>query len=277
MPYATVNGLSMYYADNGDGDPVVLLHGGLGSGDMFAPILPDLIKTRRVITVDLQAHGRTADIDRPLRWETLADDLAAFIDEIGLVRPDVFGYSLGGEVALRFAIDHPDAFRRLVLLSCSYTRDGWFPEVRAGFDAMGAGLADFAVPVRDAYTAIAPRPQDFAVLLDKVGDLLRQPYDWGAEIERIDAPVMLAFADADSISPEFVVKFYQLLGGGTRDAHWDGSLRAPTRLAIMPGQIHTDLLTSPGLAVEITRFLDEPTLVPPSLELPPFRPPNRRS
>jgi pimeloyl-ACP methyl ester carboxylesterase len=273
MPYADVNGLSMYYAEQGAGDALVLVHGGLGSGEMFAPILPDLAKARRVITLDLQANGRTADVNRPLRWETLADDLAAFIDKLGLVRPDVLGYSLGGGVALRFAIEHPGAFRRLVLLATPYARIGWFPEILAGFDAMGAGLADFVGPVRGWYIAIAPRPEDFPVLLEKTGDLLRQPYDWSADVENIDAPVMLGYADADSIRPEHVVKFYELLGGGRRDGHWDGSLRPAARLAVLPGQVHTDVLMSPGLAEAITRFLDERTLIPPSLELPSASPP----
>jgi pimeloyl-ACP methyl ester carboxylesterase len=266
MPYADVNGLALYYAEHGVGDPLILLHGGFGSGEMFAPILADLAKTRRVITVDLQANGRTADVGRPLRWATMADDVAAFIEHLGLNRPDVLGYSLGGGVALRLAIQQPDVLRRLVLLATPYARDGWFPEVLAGFDAMGRQLAGMLGPLRDTYVSIAPRPEDFPVLLDKTGDLLRQPYDWGADVGDITAPVMLVYGDADSVRSEHVVKFYELLGGGQRDAHWDGSLRAAARLAILPGQIHTDVLTSPGLVQAITRFLDEPTLIPPSIE-----------
>lgn len=266
MPYADLNGLSLYYAEHGAGDPLILLHGGFGSGEMFAPILPDLAKDRRVITVDLQANGRTADVDRPLRWETMADDIAALINHLELKKPNVLGYSLGGGVALRLAIQHPDLIRRLVLLATPAARDGWFPEVRGGFDVMGAQLADALGPLRDAYEQMAPRPEDWPVLLDKAGDLLRQPYDWTQELPDITAPVMLIYGDADSITPEHVVMVYKLLGGGRRDAHWDGSLRAAARLAILPGQIHTDVLSSPELVQTVTRFLAEQTLVPPSLE-----------
>jgi pimeloyl-ACP methyl ester carboxylesterase len=265
MPYLDVNGLSLYYEEHGTGDPLILLHGGFGSGETFAPVLPDLAETRRVITVDLQANGHTADVDRPLRWETMADDLAALIRRLGLDGPDVLGYSLGGGVALRLAIQYPGILRRLVLLAAPCARDGWFPEVLAGFDVMGRNLSDALGPLRDAYIKIAPRPEDWPVLLDKTGDLLRQPYDWTSQIGDIAAPVMLIYGDADSVRPEHVVMFYQLLGGGRRDAHWDGSLRAAARLAILPGQIHTDMLTSPELTQVVTRFLAEPVLVPPSL------------
>jgi len=218
-----------------------------------------------VITVDLQANGRTADIDRPLRWETMADDLAALINHLE-IKPDILGYSLGGGVALRLAIQHPDLIRRLVVLSAPCARDGWFPEVRKGFDIMGRQLADALGPLREGYEKIAPRPEDWLVLLDKTGDLLRQPYDWTRDIQKTTAPVMLIFGDADSVRPEHVVMVYKLLGGGRRDAHWDGSLRAAARLAILPGQVHTDMLTSPELVQAVTRFLAERTLVPPSLE-----------
>lgn len=268
MPYLDVNGLSLYYEEHGAGDPLVLLHGGLGSGEMFAPILPDLAKNRRVILVDLQAHGRTADIGRPLRCETMADDVAGLIRGLGLEQPDVLGYSLGGAVALRLAIQYPDLIRRLVLVAVPYARSGWFPEVLGGFDQMGARLAEFLKPSPpyQTYTRVAPRPEDWPVLLDKTGDLLRQDYDWSGEVPSITAAVMLVYADADSVTPEHIVDFYRRLGGGQRDAHWDGSLRAPVRLAIVPGHIHTDLLSAPELPSMILRFLDAEPLVPPSME-----------
>ena len=127
MSYADVNGLSLYYCEHGSGEPLVLLHGGFGSGEMFGPVLPALAEHRRIIAVDLQAHGRTADVARPLRFETMADDVAALIGHLGLVRSDVMGVSMGGAVALRTAIQHPEAVDRLVPVSVPFRRDGWFP------------------------------------------------------------------------------------------------------------------------------------------------------
>jgi pimeloyl-ACP methyl ester carboxylesterase len=216
----------------------------------------------------VQAHGRTADTGRPLRFETMGDDIAELIRHLGLDQVDVLGYSLGGGAALRLAIQHPALVRRLVLLSVPGKRTGWYPEVLAGFDAMGAQFAEVfkPSPIYEVYSRVAPRVEDFPVLLDKAGDLLRQDYDWTGEVAGFSAPVMLVFGDADSVQPEHIVEFYQLLGGGQRDAHWDGSLRAPSRLAVLPGRIHTDILTAPGLAAAVGAFLDEPVLVPPSME-----------
>ncbi|HJZ01224.1 MAG TPA: alpha/beta hydrolase, partial [Streptosporangiaceae bacterium] len=153
MSYADVNGISLYYEEHGSGQPLILLHGGLGSGDMYAPILPLLAKGRRVITVDLQAHGRTADIDRPLRYETLGDDVAGLIRHLGVAQADVMGYSFGAATALRTAIQHPDLVRRLVVTSIPCRRDGWYPESLAGMDAMGSALAGMLMqsPVYETY------------------------------------------------------------------------------------------------------------------------------
>jgi pimeloyl-ACP methyl ester carboxylesterase len=268
MSYAHVNGLTLYYEEHGDGgEPLIMLHGGFGTGADFGPVRDELARTRRVITADLQAHGGTADIDRPLRFRTMADDIAGLIDHLGLEQADVFGYSLGGGVALRLAIQYRRRVRRLVLLSAPASRDGWYPEVRAGFDAMGRHLEPMfkQSPLYAAYAKVAPRVEDFPVLIDKVGDATRQDYDWTAEVAGITAPVMLIYADADSVSPAHIAEFYALLGGGLKDASWDGSARPAARLAIMPGQIHTDMLTAPGLAAAVSTFLDAAALVPPPM------------
>jgi pimeloyl-ACP methyl ester carboxylesterase len=268
MSYAHVNGLSLYYQEHGDGgEPLILLHGGFGTGDTFGPVLDELAATRRVITADLQAHGGTADVDRPLRFETMADDIAALTGHLGLEHADVLGYSLGGGVALRLAIQHPHLVRRLVLVSVTARRDGSYPEVRAAMDAMGRQLEPMfrQSPIYPAYAKLAPRVEDFPVLIDKVGELNRRDYDWTTEIAGITAPVMLVYGDADSVIPAHIAEFYALLGGGLRDGHWDGSARPAARLAILPGQIHTDMLTAPGLAGAVSMFLDTPVLVPPPL------------
>src|SRR5579862_1667483 len=266
MSYADVNGVSLYYETHGSGQPLILLHGGLGSGDMYAAIMPELAKGRQVITADLQGHGHTADVDRPLRHETMADDVAGLIEQLGLEQADVMGYSLGGGTALRLAIQHPSLVRRLVLTSVPCRRDGWFPESRAGMDQMGAQQAPMLMqsPVYDLYSQVAPRVEDFTVLLDKTGDLLRRDYDWSAEIAAITAPVMLVYGDADSITPAHIVEFYGLLGGGLRDANWDGSARSVARLAILPGRTHYDIFTAAEWPAAVIPFLDEPSLEPPA-------------
>ena len=265
MSYADVNGVSLYYEEHGSGQPLILLHGGLGSGDMYAPILPLLAKGRRVITVDLQAHGRTADVDRPLRYETLGDDVAGLIGHLGLAQADVMGYSFGAGTALRTAIQHPDLVRRLVITSFPCRRDGWFPESLAGMDQMGAQLAGMLMqsPVYEAYARLAPRVEDFPVLLERTGELLRRDYDWSAEVANITAPVMLVFADADAVRPAHIVEFYGLLGGGLRDANWDGSLRPVARLAVLPGHTHYDIFASADLPAVVIPFLEAASLEPP--------------
>ncbi len=268
MSYADVNGVSLYYQEHGSGRtqwPLILLHGGLGAGDMYAPILPALAGDRRVITVDLQAHGHTADVDRPLRYETLGDDVAGLIGHLGLAQADLMGYSFGAATALRTAIQHPDLVRRLVIVSFPCRRDGWYPESLAGMDQMGSGLAEMLKqsPLYEMYSRAAPRVQDWPSLLDKTGELLQRDYDWSAEIAKITAPVMLVYADADAVRPAHIVEFYALLGGGLHDANWDSSARPVARLAILPGHTHYDIFASADLPAAVIPFLDAASLEPP--------------
>jgi pimeloyl-ACP methyl ester carboxylesterase len=264
MSYADVNGISLYYEEHGSGQPLVLLHGGYGSGEMFGAILPLLASGRRVITVDLQGHGRTADVDRPLRFQTMGDDIAALIGHLGLEQADVMGYSLGAGTALRTAIQHPDRVRRLVVVSHPARRGGWFPQSLAGFDQMGPAFAEVMKqsPLYEAYARVAPRVEDWPVLVDKMGTMLREDYDWSAEVAKITAPVMLAYGDADSVWPAHIAEFYALLGGGLRDANWDGSARPVARLAILPGHTHYDIFMSPDLTGAVIPFLDAASLAP---------------
>jgi pimeloyl-ACP methyl ester carboxylesterase len=266
VSYADVNGISLYYEEHGSGQPLVLLHGGLAAGSMYAPILPELAKGRRVILVDLQAHGHTADVDRPLRYETMADDIAGLIGHLGLVQADLMGYSFGAATAVRTAIQHPALVRRLAIVSLPFRRDGWYPESRAGMDQMGSQLADVLKqgPLYATYAAAAPRVQDWPVLLDKAGELLRRDYDWSADLAAITAPAMLVYADADAIIPSHIVDFYARLGGGLRDASWDGSARSVARLAVLPGQTHYDIFGSPALAAAVIPFFDADSLEPPA-------------
>ncbi|MGR6321341.1 alpha/beta fold hydrolase [Micromonospora soli] len=257
MSYADVNGVWLWYESHGSGHPLVLLHGGYGSVDMFAPILPALAARRRVIAVDLQGHGRTADVDRPLRYESMADDVAGLLRHLDLAEADLLGYSLGGGVALRTAIQHPDLVRRLVLVSTPCRRQGWYPEVLAAMAGHGEQVAEQmrGTPPHELYARVAPRPQDWPRLWVKTGELLRREYDWSAEVAALPMPVLLVYADADSIPVRHAAEFFGLLGGGHRDAGWDGADRPLSRLAVLPGLTHDEIAGSPALPGVVLPFL----------------------
>ncbi len=258
--YANINGLKMYYEIHGMGKPLVLLHGGLGGVDMYAQLLPDLAESRQVIAVELQGHGHTADIDRSLSFELMADDIAALIRQLALKQADLVGYSLGGGVALHTSIRHPDLVRKLVLVSTPFKSEGWFPENRAGMKAMNAQAAQALVgtPPHQAYMNVAPKPEDWTTLVTKTGQLIGQDYDWSAGVSKLQMPTMIVVGDADAVRPAHAVQFFELLGGGQKDAGWDGSGMPNARLAMLPGTTHYNIIFSPMLASVVTRFLDEP-------------------
>ncbi len=258
--YAPVNGINLYYEVYGTGEPLILLHGGVGAIEMFGEVLPMLAQGRQVIAVDLQAHGRTADVDRPMTFEAMADDIAGLIQYLGFEKADVMGYSLGGGVALKTVIDHPELVRKLVLVSAPFKSDGWYPEVLAGMAQMSAAAAEpmKQTPMYQLYASIAPKPEDWPVLLTKLGDLLRQPYDWSKDIPNITVPTMLVVGDADSVRTAHAVEFFELLGGGKADAGWDGSGMSNSRLAILPGITHYTIFSSPAMASTVIPFLDAP-------------------
>ena len=259
MSHADVNGLSLYYEEHGAGKPLLLLHGGMAGGEIFADLAPALAERRRVIVPDFQGHAHTAEIDRPLRPEHLADDVAALLDHLGIDRADVMGYSLGGMTAWRLAIQHPERVRRLVVVAAGCRRDGSFPEVLAAMDAMSAEMAPLmeASPVHRHYAQVAPRPQDWALHVGRTAEMLKVPFDWRDEVAAIEAPTMLVFADSDSVTPDHVAELFRLRGGGLRDAGWDGSARPVARLAVLPGRTHYDLVDSPLLLPAVLPFLDE--------------------
>ncbi len=262
--YASVNGLSLYYEIRGAGQPLILLHGGVGSIEMFGEVLPLLAQDRQVIAVDLQAHGRTADIDRPLSFELMADDIAVLIRQLGFESADLMGYSLGGGVALQTAIRFPQLVHKLVLVSTPCGSTGWYPEVRAGMQQMGAGAAEpmKQTPMYPVYASVAPRLQDWPVLLTKLGRLLSQDYDWSEQVVKIKTPTMIVVGDADSVRTAHAVELFELLGGGKADAGWDGSGMSTARLAILPAMTHYTIFSSPVLVATVTPFLDEPLSMP---------------
>jgi len=252
------HGVSYYYEVRGTGEPLLLLHGGLGTIEMFDPILDMLTHHRTVIAVDLHGHGRTTLGDRPFSLIDMADDMAVVLKALGYQVVDVLGYSMGGGVALRFAIQHPELARRVALVSASFAREGYHPEMLPMQEQVSAAAAEFMkdTPMYGAYVAVAPNPEDFPKLLDRMGELMRTPYNWSADVKKLTMPVILVFGDSDMFRLEHVVEFYKLLGGGQRDAGWQREHMAKNRLAILPGVTHYEMLDSVALAPTVMPFLD---------------------
>jgi pimeloyl-ACP methyl ester carboxylesterase len=259
--YAEVNGVNLYYETHGAGRPMILLHGGLGSGEMFGPILPTLADHHQVIAVDLQGHGRTADIDRPLDIRLMADDVAALIDHLGLRKPDVVGYSLGGGVALQVAIKYPEKVGRLVTASANISRDAIYPEILQQQGQVSRAAAEFMkeTPMYELYQRVAPRPEDFPKLLDKIGEAMAKDFDFTDEVRGLQMPTLVVAADADMAPPSHYAEVFKLLDGGLRDGGWQGEARPKGghALAILPGLTHYNIFLSPIFAAVTLSFLDQ--------------------
>ncbi len=252
--FADVNDQHIFYSVHGIGKPLVVLHGGIDP-DSFGRNLAELARHRQVIAPHLQAHGRTPDTDRPLRSETMGDDIAALIGHLNLGKADVMGYSLGAGVALQTAIRHPHMVDRLVVVSAAMRQDGFYPEVVAAFKQLQANAATIGPGVKTSPLGQAYPDVDWTNLFRKVGDMTKRPYDWRAEIARLQARTLLVFADADAIRPEHMVEFWQALGGGRRDAGIEGSLRPANQLAIVPNSTHYTLAVDPMLPEIVERLL----------------------
>jgi pimeloyl-ACP methyl ester carboxylesterase len=253
--YAPIHGQQLYYEVHGNGKPLVLLHGGVAASEAFGTNLPLLAATHQVIAVHLQGHGHTRDVDRPLRFETLADDVAALIEHLGLKKAAVLGYSLGGGVALQLAIRHPALVERLVVVSQAMKRSAWFPEVLAGFDQMAAHASQIGANIKQSPMGKLYPEVDWARLMARIAEMESHDYDWSTAVAGIKVPTMLIFADADAMRPEHIVEFYKLLGGGQRDAGMDGSQRGPAQLAIVPGASHYNILATDAVGRLALPFL----------------------
>jgi len=261
--YAQVNGLNMYYEIRGSGEPLVLLPGGFMTIEAMGEIVPQLATTRRVIGVELQGHGHTADIERALRYELMADDIAALIRHLGLEHADIFGYSLGGGVALQTAIRHPEVVRKLTLASTPFKKDGWYPEVLAGMASIS--VETFAgTPIHEAYLKTSPRPEAWPTVVAKMRQLVPSDYDWAEGVAALKTPTLILVGDADSVRLAHALEFFGLLGGGKTDGDMSGL--PPARLAVLPATTHVGwappnhgIMTRTELLLPIiTEFLDAP-------------------
>lgn len=253
-----INGISYHYEIQGQGDPVLLLHGGLGSMDMFRDVLPILTQERQVIMVDLHGHGRTPLGDRSINMADIGADLAALLDGLGYEQVDVLGYSFGAWAALHLAASAPQQVHRLVLTSAPFAREGFFAEMLPQQAQLSGAMADAmrATPMYQSYAAVAPNPNEFPRLLDEMGRLMRDPYDYSAAVGRLTMPVMLIYGDSDMVRPEHVVQFYQMLGGGQRDAGWQREHMSRNRLAILPDLTHYEMFIAPQVFHTALPFLN---------------------
>jgi pimeloyl-ACP methyl ester carboxylesterase len=254
--YAPVNGLNMYYEIHGTGQPLVVLHGSFMTIELLGKLVPELAASRQVIALEFQGHGHTADIDRPITYEQLADDTAALLRHLRVDIADVYGYSLGGGVALQLAIRHPQLVRRLVVVSASYSSNGVYPEVWAAIAQITPALFD-GTPWREAYNRTAPSPEAFPTLVAKLTELDKTPFAWPPEaVKAITAPTMVIIGDSDGTLPEHAVDMFRLRGGGV---FGDVAGLPAAQLAILPGTTHVGMLDrAEWLAAMIVPFLDAP-------------------
>ena len=252
MKFRTANEFDLYHEVHGEGEPLVLLHGGVHGIVGIQPLVEAMARRRRVIAVELEAHGRSGAAGRPLSWDAMAADVVDLLRSLGLDAADWMGYSLGGGVALRAALHRPEAVRRLVLVSTPFARQGWFPEVLEGMAGMGPHTGEMMKhsPLAQAYP-----DADWGALFGKLHDLLATEYDLSGELSGLRATTLLVYADADAIKPAHMTEFFARLGGGLHDAGVDGSQRPASRLAVIPGHTHYDVGLSPTLPELAEAFL----------------------
>src|SRR5437867_632292 len=238
-----VNGMRMYYEVSGKGNPLIVLHGAYMNIPQMGAIIPELAKTHRVYALELQGHGRTTDIDRPITYPNLADDVAAFMDAVGLKKADVFGYSMGAAAGLQFAIRHPEKINRLVAASAAYDAQGWQPEFKAMIPQMNVDM--FPPMLEQEYRKLAVNPSGFRELARKLIALESEPMAWEADVKSMKTPVLIIAGDADVSTLEHNVSLFRLLGGGAMGDL--GKPLAASRLAVLPATSHTAVITQVGL------------------------------
>lgn len=241
-----INGMQMYYEVTGAGDPLIVLHGAYMNIPSMGAIIPRLAATHRVYALEFQGHGRTTDIDRPITYPNLADDVAAFMEAVGLQKADVFGYSMGAIAGLQLAMRHPEKVNKLVAASVAYDIRGWQPTFTAAIPQMTVEMI-VAMPFADDYRKLAANPDGFPALAAKLIVLEKEPMAWEADVMAMKTPVLIITGDADVATLEHSVAMFRLLGGGGM-----GDMGQPlpaSRLAVLPATSHTAVITQPDLLV----------------------------
>ena len=252
--YADVNGLKMYYEVYGSGKPIVLIHGSFMTIPLnWSKIIPLLAKGRKVIVTEMQGHGRTKDISREFSYEGMADDVSGLLKHLKIESADILGYSMGGGVAFQVAIRHPKQVRRLVVLSGTYSHDGWWPDVEAMFSTMNADMLKGS-SIEKQYNSLGNDPAQFPEFIKKVISVDLKPYNWSKDVKNIQVPIFMAIGDADGIQYEHILELFRAKGGGKMgDIHG----LPKSRLAIIPGTTHVGMMSrTDWLIPMITDFLD---------------------
>lgn len=252
-----VNGMQMYYETSGEGDPLIVLHGAYMNIPTMGEIIPLLARSRKVIAVEMQGHGRTTDIDRPITYPNLADDIAAFMEAIDVEKADVFGYSMGAAVGLQLAIRHPEKVDRAALTSVAYDFEGWHPDYRAFVPKIVPDLF-VGTPMEGAYRELAADLKGFPALVDKLIVLEHEPMAWEADVAKLKAPVLIIQGDADIVDHAHTLAMFRLLGGGVMGDQ--GKPLPQSRLAILPATSHTAIMGQSALLhALIESFLKDET------------------
>jgi pimeloyl-ACP methyl ester carboxylesterase len=259
--YADVNGLKMYYEVHGQGKPIVLLHGSYMTIPMnWSHIIPLLAPDRKVIVTELQGHGRTRDTAREFSYEGMADDVSGLLKHLKIDSADILGYSMGGGVAFQMAVRHPEQVRRLVVLSAPYAHDGWWPETEAAFATFTPEMFK-GTPFQKQYDSLGGDPDHFSEFIKKVISIDLKPYDWSKEVKAIQAPIFMAFGDADGVRYEHALELFRAKGGGKQG---DMGGAPQSRLAILPGTTHIGMMKRTDILIPmITDFLDSDLNAPP--------------
>ena len=255
--YAAVNGLDMYYEVHGEGQPLLLLHGGMMTIDLtFDAYIPRFAERRQVIAIEQQGHGRTADIDRPFSYEQMADDSAGLVRQLGIDQIDVLGYSMGGGIGLKMAIRHPDLVRKLVVVSMPFNIDGYVPGISEAIQSLEPAFLDGS-PLHEDYVRLAPNPDNWSTLVARAVEMEREPWDMSADaIRAIAAPTQLIFGDSDGVRLEHVAEMFRLRGG---DVSGDLVGLPVAQLAVLPGCTHVSMMERVDWIVPmVTEFLDAP-------------------
>ncbi len=256
------DGLRVHYEIFGQGEPIVLMAGGFGDSSSMTQVIGPLSRERQVIAIDLGGHGRTALRATPMSHERNGDDVAAVLRHLKIAQADIAGYSHGGDAAIRMAIQHPGMVRNLIVISTAAKRDGWYPENLKAMEGVSSAMIEpmKQTPLYKRYAEVAPHPDQFGLLLDRMGELMKKDYDWRAEIAQLRVPTLLLFADHDGVSAAHIAEFFALFGGGVRDPGWgDKPDYARARLAIVPGYTHYNFSQGPDMARLIEGYLDKPT------------------